>query len=158
MNIPVDVLRKSVRLLLNPFVRSLGKLNIINNNFYLMLIHVQLVGEDFYLNRKHSLDLFLFFVEIENDFKIRIQEHVAKLDAEKAVLLAQLEKELNIRQELILESARKRIDDLNEEANRLKMVENPLQIFSLIVHHCHFRVFFVKLKLKVMQKSVSILS
>ena len=97
-------------------------------------------------------------VEIENDFKIRIQEHVAKLDAEKAVLLAQLEKELNIRQELILESARKRIDDLNEEANRLKMVENPLQIFSLIVHHCHFRVFFVKLKLKVMQKSVSILS
>jgi len=59
--------------------------------------------------------------EIENDFKIRIQEHVAKLDADKATLLAQLEKELNARQELILESARKRIDDLNEEANRLKM-------------------------------------
>jgi len=39
----------------------------------------------------------------------------------KATFLAQLEKELNARQELILESARKRIDDLNEEANRLKM-------------------------------------
>jgi len=59
--------------------------------------------------------------EIENDFKIKLQQHVAKLDAEKAGLLAQLEKELNVRQELILESARKRIDDLNEEANRLKM-------------------------------------
>jgi len=63
-----------------------------------------------------------FFIEIENDFKLRIQEYVAKIDAEKAGLLAQLEKELNARQELILESARKRIDDLNEEANRLKMV------------------------------------
>jgi hypothetical protein len=59
--------------------------------------------------------------ELEYDFKIKIQEYVAKLDSEKAGLLAQLEKELNARQELILESARKRIDDLNEEANRLKM-------------------------------------
>jgi len=58
---------------------------------------------------------------IENDFKRKLQEFVGKLDAEKAVLLAQLEKELNVRQELILESARKRIDDLNEEANRLKL-------------------------------------
>jgi hypothetical protein len=59
--------------------------------------------------------------EIENDFKIRIQEYVAKLDVEKASLLAQLEQELNVRQERILESARQRIDNLNEEANRLKM-------------------------------------
>lgn len=59
--------------------------------------------------------------EIEHDFKLKIQEYVSSIDSEKAVLLAQLEKELNIRQELILESARKRIDDLNEEANRLKM-------------------------------------
>jgi len=58
---------------------------------------------------------------IENDFKLRIQDYVAKLDAEKATLLATLEKELNLRQEQILESARKRIDDLNEEANRLKL-------------------------------------
>jgi hypothetical protein len=59
--------------------------------------------------------------QIENDFKRKLQEYVAKLDSEKAGLLAQLEKELNVRQELILESARKRIDDLNEEASRLKM-------------------------------------
>ena len=65
--------------------------------------------------------LFLF-LELENDFKLKIQEYVSKLDSDKAALLAQLEKELNVRQELILESARKRIDDLNEEANRLKMV------------------------------------
>jgi len=59
--------------------------------------------------------------DIENDFKRKLQEYVAKLDSEKACLLAQLEKELNVRQELILETARKRIDDLNEEANRLKL-------------------------------------
>jgi len=34
--------------------------------------------------------------------------------------LATLEKDLNLRQEMILEEARKRIDNLNEEANRLK--------------------------------------
>jgi len=59
--------------------------------------------------------------EIEHDFKLKLQQHVAQLDSEKAGFLAQLERELNVRQELILETARKRIDDLNEEANRLKM-------------------------------------
>ena len=50
---------------------------------------------------------------------------------EKAALFYQLEKELNARQELILESARKRIDDLNEEANRLKMVVSIEILFIL---------------------------
>jgi hypothetical protein len=59
--------------------------------------------------------------EIENNFKLQLQDYVAKIDSEKACLLAQLEKELNVRQEVILESARQRIDDLNEEANRLKL-------------------------------------
>jgi len=54
---------------------------------------------------------------------------VAKIDSEKAASLAQLEKELNVRQELILESARKRIDDLNEEANRLKLVRSIYILF-----------------------------
>lgn len=91
-------------------------------------MHVQPVGRK---SLFHWTNLLIdkFCLGIETDFKIRIQEHVAKLDAEKAVLLAQLEKELNIRQELILESARKRIDDLNEEANRLKMVK-PSSFFS----------------------------
>ena len=44
------------------------------------------------------------------------------MDEDKAATLAQLEKDLNIRQEQILDSARKRIDGLNEEANRMKMV------------------------------------
>jgi hypothetical protein len=47
---------------------------------------------------------------------------INQLDDDKAAALAQLEKELNFRQDQILESARKRIDSLNEEANRLKMV------------------------------------
>ncbi|CAF2381412.1 unnamed protein product [Rotaria sp. Silwood2] len=59
--------------------------------------------------------------EIENEFKSRLQEYVAKIDNEKAVLLVQLENDLDIRQEAILESARKRIDDLNSEGSRLKM-------------------------------------
>ncbi len=55
---------------------------------------------------------------------------ISQLDEDKAATLAQLEKDLNIRQEQILESARKRIDALNEEANRLKMVGN---LFLLVV-------------------------
>jgi hypothetical protein len=47
---------------------------------------------------------------------------INELDQDKATKLADLEKDLNIRQENILESARKRIDSVNEEANRLKMV------------------------------------
>jgi hypothetical protein len=51
-----------------------------------------------------------------------VKRFINQLDEDKAATLAQLEKELNFRQEQILESARKRIDGLNEEANRLKMV------------------------------------
>lgn len=58
---------------------------------------------------------------------------INQLDDEKAVTLAQLEKDLNIRQELILDSARTRIDALNEEANRLKMVT---------IKKKHFEIFF----------------
>lgn len=59
--------------------------------------------------------------EIENDFKRKLQDCIGELDADKAVKLADLEQNLNIRQEQILESARNRIDGLNEEASRLKM-------------------------------------
>lgn len=76
-------------------------------------------------------------LDIENEFKLKLQEYVAQLDAEKAALLAQLEKELNIRQETILENARRRIDDLNEEANRLKMVR--------IDHFHHMHSIFLSL-------------
>ncbi len=54
---------------------------------------------------------------------------LSQLDEDKAETLAQLEKDLNIRQEQILESARKRIDALNEEANRLKIVKKIFLLF-----------------------------
>ncbi|CAF3502481.1 unnamed protein product [Rotaria socialis] len=59
--------------------------------------------------------------DIENEFQARLQDYIAKLDNEKATVLVQLEKDLDVRQQVILESARKRIDDLNTKANRLKM-------------------------------------
>jgi len=58
---------------------------------------------------------------IEEEYKVKLQQYVEELDTAKAQNLAVLEKDLNLRQELILEQARKRIDELNEEANRLKM-------------------------------------
>ena len=58
---------------------------------------------------------------IEEEYKLKLQHYVEELDTAKAQNLAVLEKDLNLRQEYILEQARKRIDDLNEEANRLKM-------------------------------------
>jgi len=58
---------------------------------------------------------------IEQEYTAKLQAMVEQLDASKAATLATLERELNERQELILASARKRIDDLNEHANALKM-------------------------------------
>jgi len=81
----------------------------------------KVVGDTQMQQQQLLADANLRTASIENEFKRKLQEHVAHLDAEKAALLAQLEKELNVRQETILESARKRIDDLNEEANRLKL-------------------------------------
>ena len=120
-----------------------------------MLIYVHQVSNPFVVSWENVR--LLFDLEIENDFKRKIQEHVAKIDSEKAALLAQLEKELNARQELILESARKRIDDLNEEANRLKMVCLYIHLHSFS-YEIFCRMFFEKLKLKAILKSVSILS
>ena len=57
---------------------------------------------------------------IEEDYKLRLQDYLEQLDAAKAQNLSVLEKDLNLRQELILDEAKKRIDDLNAEANRLK--------------------------------------
>ncbi len=58
---------------------------------------------------------------IEEEYKLKLQQYVEELDSAKAQNLSTLEKDLNLRQETILESARQRIDALNEEANRLKM-------------------------------------
>ncbi len=58
---------------------------------------------------------------IEEEYKLNLQKYVGELDTVKAQNLSTLERDLNLRQEMILEDARKRIDDLNEEANRLKL-------------------------------------
>jgi len=58
---------------------------------------------------------------IEMEHKQRLQERVAQLDAEKAVLLAELEKSLNERQEAILFKARQDIDLVQNAANQEKL-------------------------------------
>lgn len=58
---------------------------------------------------------------IENEYKQRLQERVAQLDTEKAVLLAELERALNERQEAILFQARQNIDLVQNAANQEKM-------------------------------------
>jgi len=58
---------------------------------------------------------------IEEEYKLKLQQYVEELDAAKAQNLSVLEKDLNLRQEMILDEAKKRIDSLNEEANRLKL-------------------------------------
>ena len=58
---------------------------------------------------------------IENEYKLRLQERVAQLDTEKAVLLAELERALNQRQEAILAKARENIDTVQNAANQEKL-------------------------------------
>jgi len=58
---------------------------------------------------------------IESEYKHRLQERVAQLDAEKAVLLAELERSLNARQEAILLKAKQDIDAVQSQANQEKL-------------------------------------
>ena len=58
---------------------------------------------------------------IEFEHKQRLQERVAQLDNEKAILLAELERQLNDRQEAILLRARENIDGIQNAANAKKM-------------------------------------
>lgn len=82
---------------------------------------------------------------------------VTELDDRKAAKLAQLEKDLNLRQEQILDAARQRIDALNEEANRLKMVNSFDEIFFIWNILFSSRVFSKKLKHKPIRKSKKLL-
>ncbi|CAF4021045.1 unnamed protein product [Rotaria sordida] len=59
--------------------------------------------------------------KIEDEYKNKLMLFLNELDQDKATKLVELEKDLNIRQEQTLDAARKRIDLINEEANRLKM-------------------------------------
>jgi membrane-anchored protein YejM (alkaline phosphatase superfamily) len=58
---------------------------------------------------------------IEIEYKHRLQERVEQLDTEKAVLLAELERTLNDRQEAILLKATHGIDYVENTANEENM-------------------------------------
>jgi hypothetical protein len=58
---------------------------------------------------------------IDMQYKQRLQERIIQLDSDKAVLLAELERSLNERQEAILLKARQDIDLLQNAANEQKM-------------------------------------
>ena len=58
---------------------------------------------------------------IEEEYKTQLQKHVEELDRVKAQNLNSVQKDLHLRHAIIFEQARKRIDDLHEEANRLQM-------------------------------------
>lgn len=62
---------------------------------------------------------------IEEEYRQKLQIFLEELDAAKAQNLSVLEKDLNLRQQLILDDAKKNIDELNAEANKLK--ENVLR-------------------------------
>jgi hypothetical protein len=55
------------------------------------------------------------------EYKQKLQERVAQLDTEKAILLAELERNLNERQEAILLKARQDIDFVQNQANQDKL-------------------------------------
>ncbi|CAF0892629.1 unnamed protein product [Didymodactylos carnosus] len=82
---------------------------------------VKIVNETQLLQENLLLDANKRHATVEQDYKIKLQHYVDQLDQDKAKTLAQLEKDLNTEQEHILEQARKRIDDLNDEANRMKI-------------------------------------
>ncbi|CAF2143275.1 unnamed protein product [Rotaria magnacalcarata] len=58
--------------------------------------------------------------DTQKEYKLKMQQFVEEFDVSKASNLVTLGKDLNLRQEMILDAAKIRIDDLNEKANRLK--------------------------------------
>jgi len=81
----------------------------------------KVVGDTGAQQQKLLLDANERSATIELEFKQRLQERVAQLDAEKAVLLAELERSLNERQEAILFKARQDIDMVQNAANQEKL-------------------------------------
>ena len=58
---------------------------------------------------------------IESEYKQKLLARVEQLDSEKAILLAELERSLNERQENILLKARQNIDFVQNQANQDKL-------------------------------------
>lgn len=64
-------------------------------------------------NRRHLV--------IDNEFKMQLQKAVEALDAVKAKTLAELERDLQGQQQLIMAEAKQQIDVLNDQANAAKL-------------------------------------
>lgn len=80
--------------------------------------------------------------QYQNDLQIKINQ----LNEEKALQLADLEKNLNIQQESILNNARQNIDELQRDANQVRLLF--IYLFQNILVF-----FFFKRKMNILQKA-----
>lgn len=64
-------------------------------------------------NRRHLI--------IDNEYKLQLQKAVEALDAVKAKTLADLERDLQAKQQAIMLDAKREIDVLNDQANAAKL-------------------------------------
>ncbi len=62
---------------------------------------------------------FCFFLELENNFKTRIEEHVRQLEKEKDALIDKLEEELRARQKIITETT---FEDMNNQIKEIRSI------------------------------------
>ncbi|CAF1007611.1 unnamed protein product [Adineta ricciae] len=84
--------------------------------------------------QRHQEELLTFANQrhliIDNEYKVQLKRAVQALDAVKAKTLADLERDLQVRQQKILNEAKKQIDLLNNQANADKLnvlIETQLQ-------------------------------
>ncbi|CAF1180196.1 unnamed protein product [Adineta steineri] len=80
-----------------------------------VLTNTQRLQEELVLdaNRRHLI--------IDNDYKLQLQKAVEALDVVKAKTLAELEHDLQVKQQVIMADAKKQIDILNDQANAAKL-------------------------------------
>jgi hypothetical protein len=64
-------------------------------------------------NRRHLI--------IDHEYKLQLQKAIEALDAVKATTLSELERDLQGKQQIIMDEAKKQIDLLNEQANAAKL-------------------------------------
>ena len=64
-------------------------------------------------NRRHLI--------IDQEYRLQLQKAIEALDAVKAKTLSELERDLQGKQHIIMEEAKKEIDLLNEQANAAKL-------------------------------------
>ncbi len=80
-----------------------------------VLANTQRLQEELILdaNRRHLV--------IDNEYQLQLQKAVEALDAVKAKTLADLEHDLQIKQQTIMADAKQQIDTINDQANAAKL-------------------------------------